>query len=94
MQQVIIWAAVMGIVIFGLGLLSAIGSRKHRKQNPPTYFTTAVSGEITPMKRTGDRTAGEMSMTASGTGNVAASEGDFATKYGGALAGAGQGREH
>jgi hypothetical protein len=50
MQQVIIWAAVLGVSVFALGLVSAIGSRRLRKQAALHYRTVIVREEVSNQK--------------------------------------------
>lgn len=45
MQQVIIWAAVLGVSAFALGLVSAIGSRRLRKEASLYHRTIIVREE-------------------------------------------------
>ncbi len=92
-MDVITWTVVGGSLVFILGLFSAISARRQRKQKPDTHVTVIEQAEMISPKKKDDR-AGEMSMAAGGTGNRTEREREFESKYGGALAGAGQGREH
>jgi hypothetical protein len=93
MEPAIAWAIGIGSCIFGLGMISAIGSRRQRKQKAHTDVTPIEQPEIIPTKKKDDPSGG-MRMAASGSGNVSPTEDEFAAKFGPTLAGAGQGSKH
>lgn len=76
MEPVISWALGVGLLIFGLGMISAVASRKQRKQKSICRIFMTESKE-SPAERKDDGTGG-LSMAAGGTGNVLVRKDDFA----------------
>jgi hypothetical protein len=87
MEQVIVWTVILGTGVFGIGLISAISSRRRRHRDPVIGVRATGNVKTIPTE-IGGNLAGEMNNAASGTGQWAAHSDE------GVLAGAGQGREH
>jgi hypothetical protein len=77
MEPVISWAFGFGLCIFGLGMISAVASRKQRKQKQARHALLIQKPEETRSERKDDGTRG-LSMAAGGTGNVYVGKDDFA----------------
>jgi hypothetical protein len=74
MQQVIIWAIGFGCIVFGIGLISAINSRKQSRSKSSTRVVYNQTIEI-PVQSTVTHPSA-ISMAAGGTGNVSVSNGE------------------
>lgn len=68
MDSAITWAIGIGSGIFGLGMISAIASRRQRKKNRPVRFIAAEHRLDSTVKQ--DDHTGGMSMAEVGTGNL------------------------
>jgi len=67
MSQLITWTVAGGSLVFLIGLISAIGSRRRRKPKPRVQLLMRVQGEESTGK--GTPYAGAMSMAAGGGNN-------------------------
>ena len=82
MYPVITWALGIGACVFGLGLISAIGSRRERKAKKKPVVPVASQLAQREVAKRDDHSDG-MYMAAGGTGNVSVREDDFASISGG-----------
>jgi NAD(P)H-flavin reductase len=76
MEPVVLWALGVGFCIFGLGMISAVASRKQRRQKPAGHVFV-IGPKESPAEREDDGTGG-LSMAAGGTGNVHVRKDDLA----------------
>lgn len=81
MEPVIAWALAIASGIFGLGMISAIASRRQREKNRAAHLwerEKTKHKEIDSTERQHDGTGG-MSMAAGGTGNLRVREDELAS---------------
>ena len=77
MEPVIAWAIGIGSCIFGLGMISAIGSRRQRKLKPSSQVVPQESAKGTTKKN--EMGNAGIGMAAGGTGNVTVKEEELAS---------------
>lgn len=77
MGPVVTWAIGIGSFIFGLGMISAVASRKQRQKSRPIQSVATEHAAYSTGKK--DDSTGGMSMAAAGTGNLRVREDDLAS---------------
>lgn len=95
-MDVVTWTVAGGSLVFIVGLVSALSSRKQQEARESEKRSPAVmvieETEHSQSLRKEDASSGGMNLAARGTGNLSPQESELASKYGRALAGAGQGK--
>lgn len=93
MAPVITWALVIASGIFGLGMVSAIGSRMLRKEESTHHRGVAITRETqsSGQKRANQKNTVPTSAMSMAAGSEGAREDESTSKFGDVLAGAGRG---